>query len=332
VSPKTSIDERKTAVTRNDAQPATPAHPDSDGHYRKNETRTGNHKIKIKIGSKKNGNKSEQIHDPQQSNIETLIAADDSAPDESVEGLLVSDKSPLYVNLIELAEIGTSTIKPIVQRVSLSSIKNQNQKNVSTKTPQRSPAHGNSAPPKAVISTTSSTSTTISISGRKSSMRSTNPPLLVEKMKGSRPALDLDDSKIPIITGVGPGVVRIPNTGNIVQVRVTPTSTITPSKGLQGIVPTRLLPTNPPNFINSGRSVTPKITLPEDLIFADKSDIEIEKIERNGEAILVQWKSREETGFRVIYRIFGEETFRHGPPLTPNEREYMIQTVPHSVS
>ncbi|KAK2723910.1 hypothetical protein QYM36_002311, partial [Artemia franciscana] len=47
-------------------------------------------------------------------------------------------------------------------------------------------------------------------------------------------------------------------------------------------------------------------------------------------SVVIQWDSDTTNilGFRVVYRLFGENTFQPGPPLDPNEREFKIKNVP----
>lgn len=73
---------------------------------------------------------------------------------------------------------------------------------------------------------------------------------------------------------------------------------------------------------------------PPNLIFApEKVNITLKELERTGSAVTLKWDSTSRvSGFRIIYRRFGDEIFSQGPPLAATEREYTIRNVPHNVS
>ncbi|CAG7718552.1 unnamed protein product [Allacma fusca] len=138
---------------------------------------------------------------------------------------------------------------------------------------------------------------------------------------------DFDDSKIPVITGVGP--VRtisgtgsmIPNSNNAGNVISIKTSTLSP-------IQTQPHPVIPPPQTSPSLGIGVN-NRPPNLIFAEKSDILLKDVERSGDTVLLHWESQKQVaGFRIIYRIFGEDTFRHGPPLATTEREYRIKSIP----
>lgn len=47
-------------------------------------------------------------------------------------------------------------------------------------------------------------------------------------------------------------------------------------------------------------------------------------------SVIIQWDSDTTNilGFRVVYRLFGDKTFKQGPPLESTEREFKIKNVP----
>lgn len=51
---------------------------------------------------------------------------------------------------------------------------------------------------------------------------------------------------------------------------------------------------------------------------------------RQDTSVVIQWDSETShiLGFRVVYRLFGDNTFQPGPPLDPSEREFKIKNVP----
>lgn len=54
---------------------------------------------------------------------------------------------------------------------------------------------------------------------------------------------------------------------------------------------------------------------------------------RQDTSVVIQWDSETShiLGFRVVYRLFGDNTFQPGPPLDPSEREFKIKNVPAQV-
>ena len=55
---------------------------------------------------------------------------------------------------------------------------------------------------------------------------------------------------------------------------------------------------------------------------------------RQDNSIIIQWDSHTANilGFRVVYRLFGDKSFKQGPPLEASEREFKIKNVPSQVS
>ncbi len=47
-------------------------------------------------------------------------------------------------------------------------------------------------------------------------------------------------------------------------------------------------------------------------------------------SVIIQWDSDTSNilGFRVVYRLFGDKSFKQGPPLEASEREFKIKNVP----
>lgn len=154
-----------------------------------------------------------------------------------------------------------------------------------------------------------------------------NRPAQTVVRKTSIDTKDFDDSKIPIISGIGPtrhtseGTnVVISQTPNIVPIIKSPPSSVQ----TQSVLMVQPPPSHNPPALGNPR--TPS------LIFAEKSDIVLRDIQRNSDSIMLRWESMKQlAGYRIIYRLFGEDTFRHGPPLAPTEREYRIKHIPFNV-
>ncbi|CAG9853852.1 unnamed protein product [Phyllotreta striolata] len=51
---------------------------------------------------------------------------------------------------------------------------------------------------------------------------------------------------------------------------------------------------------------------------------------RQDNSVIIQWGSETANilGFRVVYRLFGDKSFKQGPPLEASEREFKIKNVP----
>jgi hypothetical protein len=242
-----------------------------------------------------------------------------------------NDNVPADSDPVEKTEIRPpSTYKPTVRRVSSPtphpSIAANNTKKLQPFKPFGHTTRTKA--PKTVTSTSSSTSTSTSIST--SSRQGTPAPAPARKPSTiSLQGVDLEDPKIPVITGIGHRVSTSPNTGSVVPVRVTPS----PSTPVPKRTTTTSTTQSAPHISSTGsHSHNHNHVRPNNLIFAEKSDIHLREIERNGDSIVLQWESHKQTGFRIIYRLFGEDTFRHGPPLAPTEREYRIQSIPYNVS
>lgn len=68
---------------------------------------------------------------------------------------------------------------------------------------------------------------------------------------------------------------------------------------------------------------------------ADESkEVIVKNAFRQDNAVIIQWGSETANilGFRVVYRLFGDKSFKQGPPLEASEREFKIKNVPSQVS
>lgn len=59
-------------------------------------------------------------------------------------------------------------------------------------------------------------------------------------------------------------------------------------------------------------------------------EVKVEDAYRIDNSVVIQWDSEVENilGFRVIYRLFGDKSFKQGPPLASSEKEFKIKNVP----
>lgn len=65
----------------------------------------------------------------------------------------------------------------------------------------------------------------------------------------------------------------------------------------------------------------------------DNTDVIVKSAHRQDNSVIIQWGSNTANilGFRVVYRLFGDKTFKQGPPLEASEREFKIKNVPAQV-
>lgn len=66
----------------------------------------------------------------------------------------------------------------------------------------------------------------------------------------------------------------------------------------------------------------------------DTNEVIVKNAFRQDSSVIIQWGSDTANilGFRVVYRLFGDKTFKQGPPLEASEREFKIKNVPSQVS
>lgn len=65
----------------------------------------------------------------------------------------------------------------------------------------------------------------------------------------------------------------------------------------------------------------------------DTNEVIVKNAYRQDNSVIIQWDSDVANilGFRVVYRLFGDKTFKQGPPLEASEREFKIKNVPSQV-
>lgn len=64
---------------------------------------------------------------------------------------------------------------------------------------------------------------------------------------------------------------------------------------------------------------------------ADESnEVQVKNAFRQDNSVIIQWDSDTANilGFRVVYRLFADKSFKQGPPLEASEREFKIKNVP----
>lgn len=62
-------------------------------------------------------------------------------------------------------------------------------------------------------------------------------------------------------------------------------------------------------------------------------EVMVRSAHRQDNSVIIQWDSETANilGFRVVYRLFGDKSFKQGPPLEASEREFKIKNVPSQV-
>lgn len=65
----------------------------------------------------------------------------------------------------------------------------------------------------------------------------------------------------------------------------------------------------------------------------ESSEVIVKNAYRQDNSVIIQWGSDTANilGFRVVYRLFGDKSFKQGPPLEASEREFKIKNVPSQV-
>lgn len=114
-----------------------------------------------------------------------------------------------------------------------------------------------------------------------------------------------------------------PTSGRTGSVYITRT-TVMPPKYNQDLVSSTLHQPRPPLVLGSPIHKTK----------SSEKDIIVEKVYRQDNSVIIHWgtESSNILGFRVIYRLFGDSTFKQAPPLEASEREFKIKNVPSQVS
>ncbi|KAF9409404.1 hypothetical protein HW555_011228 [Spodoptera exigua] len=106
------------------------------------------------------------------------------------------------------------------------------------------------------------------------------------------------------------------------------TSTARPSRipSVRPAAPTwRHAPHQRPPLVMSFPQQKPKVD--------DSNEVIVKNAYRQDNSVIIQWDSDVANilGFRVVYRLFGDKSFKQGPPLEASEREFKIKNVPSQV-
>ncbi|XP_028155800.1 leucine-rich repeat and immunoglobulin-like domain-containing nogo receptor-interacting protein 1 [Ostrinia furnacalis] len=109
------------------------------------------------------------------------------------------------------------------------------------------------------------------------------------------------------------------------SMQTTTTSTARPSRipSVRPAAPTwRHAPNQRPPLVMNFPQQKPKID--------DSNEVIVKNAYRQDNSVIIQWDSDVANilGFRVVYRLFGDKSFKQGPPLEASEREFKIKNVP----
>jgi len=178
----------------------------------------------------------------------------------------------------------------------------------------------------------STTTSTTTIPPKTTTTTTPHPAIKIADRKQASKTIsnvNIDDASIPVISGVGSSLPNL-NSGSIVPVKAPlPVQAVNSGTIIKAA----------PDHTNQQHSNSPeqgRPPIPPNLIFAERpsDNIALKEIDRSGDFVTLHWESSKHsasTGFRIIYRMFGEDTFRHGPPLAATEREYRIKNIPSNV-
>ncbi|KAL1458430.1 hypothetical protein WDU94_008585 [Cyamophila willieti] len=115
------------------------------------------------------------------------------------------------------------------------------------------------------------------------------------------------------------------------------TTTRRPSTTLPPVTTTKFIPTTKRVGNLLTRPTTPWTTQRPPLVLGSgyprttpAQEVLVKSAHRHDNSVIIQWDSQTSNilGFRVVYRLFGDKTFKQGPPLEASEREFKIKNVP----
>lgn len=141
-------------------------------------------------------------------------------------------------------------------------------------------------------------------------------------------AANLDDLVIPQQNASGSTTTNKPSTTVTTSITQSTSSTTTSVATTTTTTTTRKPKTSP----------TWKPTQKPPLVMAgfparksdDNKEVIVKNAFRQDNSVIIQWGSETANilGFRVVYRLFGDKSFKQGPPLEASEREFKIKSVP----
>ncbi|CAH2104411.1 unnamed protein product [Euphydryas editha] len=143
----------------------------------------------------------------------------------------------------------------------------------------------------------------------------------------SMPSLLTTQSTIPTSTTIGTTISSNISETTTFKITTPTTTTITSKTGktpsVRPAAPTwRHAPHQRPPLVMNFPQQKP--------IIDDSNEVIVKNAYRQDNSVIIQWDSNVANilGFRVVYRLFGDKSFKQGPPLEASEREFKIKNVP----
>lgn len=149
---------------------------------------------------------------------------------------------------------------------------------------------------------------------------------------------DLDDVSLtdgqstPKTTTTSTTTTKEPITKTTITTISTTTTKSTSTTTKAGTTKPKIRTTSPPWKTTVRSPIV--INYPSKSKVDDSNEVIVKNAFRQDNAVIIQWGSETANilGFRVVYRLFGDKTFKQGPPLEASEREFKIKNVPSQVS
>ncbi|CAH0557758.1 unnamed protein product [Brassicogethes aeneus] len=161
------------------------------------------------------------------------------------------------------------------------------------------------------------------------------PPIIVKEVKESNDAIgvatvvsaDLDDVQVApqpsSTTTTKQPTTRVTSTTSTTSTTTTKLTTTAKSTTMKPKVRT-----TPPVWKTS---IRPSLVMSFPSKKTEESkEVIVKNAFRQDSSVIIQWGSETANilGFRVVYRLFGDKSFKQGPPLEASEREFKIKNVP----
>jgi Leucine-rich repeat (LRR) protein len=145
---------------------------------------------------------------------------------------------------------------------------------------------------------------------------------------------DLDDVSIADVETPVKSTTKQPTTKTTVMTSTISTTTTktTSSTTKASSTKSKIRTTSPPWKSTQRPSLI--MNYPSKSKIDDTNEVIVKNAFRQDNSVIIQWGSDTANilGFRVVYRLFGDKSFKQGPPLEASEREFKIKNVPSQVS
>nr|CAD7570008.1 unnamed protein product [Timema californicum] len=127
-----------------------------------------------------------------------------------------------------------------------------------------------------------------------------------------------------------PTVETTPSTTTLTTTSTSTTTTRPPSSSISRLpmsTTPRTMGTSKPRIIVRPSATPTWLRQP---VVPPHKEVMVRSAYRQDSSVIIQWDSETANilGFRVVYRLFGDKSFKQGPPLEASEREFKIKNVP----